>query len=140
MHWISISCLIVNNLASLPLYAVIYNYISKKPLVSITLIDLISRDLIIYIYLHCLTLAVAIIHCLIELENGSALSYMYSALYSTIFEVLVFSVSTSLILSGSLRLITLIKNSETAGHQLLGPENIAIVKIRAISVLLSLVL
>jgi hypothetical protein len=84
-----------------------------------------------------LTLAVAVIHCLIELENGTALNNIYSALYATIFEVLVFCVSSSLILSGGLRFITLLRNSEAKGLQLLGPENVANVKIRVISSLLS---
>ncbi len=110
MYWTSISCIIVDNLVSLPLYGVIFQHISKKPLVSVTLIDLIYRDLIVYVYLHSLTLAVAFTHCLIELENGAALNYMYSALYSTFSEIFVFCVSSSLILSGGLRLITLIKN------------------------------
>jgi hypothetical protein len=130
-------CLSVNNLVSLPLYSVIYKQLSKKPLVSVTLIDLISRDLIVYVYLQCLAMAVGVIHCLVEFENGVALNYIYSTLYASIFEIMVFCISISLILSGGLRLITLIKKSESAGHQLLGPENIAIVKIRVISVLLS---
>lgn len=130
-------CLAVNNLVSLPLYSVIYKQLSKKPLVSVTLIDLISRDLIVYVYLQCLAMAVGVIHCLVEFENGVALNYIYSTLYASIFEIMVFCISISLILSGGLRLITLIKKSESAGHQLLGPENIAIVKIRVISVLLS---
>jgi hypothetical protein len=130
-------CLAVNNLVSLPLYSVIYKQLSKKPLVSVTLIDLISRDLMVYVYLQCLTMAVGVIHCLVEFENGVALNYIFSTLYASIFEIMVFCISISLILSGGLRLITLIKKSESAGHQLLGPENIAIVKIRVISVLLS---
>jgi hypothetical protein len=105
--------------------------------VSVTVIDFIYRDLIVYVYLFSLAYAVAVIHCLVELENGFALNYNYSTVYSTIIEVLVFCISTSLVLSGGLRLLTLIKNSETAGLQLLGSENIAIVKIRVISILLS---
>jgi hypothetical protein len=139
MYWTSISCIIVDNIASLPLYGVIFQHISKKPLVSVTLIDLIYRDLIVYVYLHSLTLAVAFIHCLIELENGAALNYMYSALYSTFSEIFVFCVSSSLILSGGLRLITLIKKSESEVNQLLGSEDVAIVKIRTILILLSIV-
>lgn len=54
-----------------------------------------------------------------------------------IFEVLVFCVSSSLILSGGLRFITLLRNSEAKGLQLLGPENVAIVKTRLISILLA---
>lgn len=139
MHWASISWVVIDNLISIPLFSVIYNHISKKPLVSITLIDLIYRDLIIYVYLHSLTLAVADIHCLIELENGTALDHFYSSLYAIISEVLVHCFSSSLILSGGLRFITLIKNSETQGLQLLGPENVAIIKIRVICILFSVV-
>jgi hypothetical protein len=138
MHWTSIFFLVIHNLASLPLYSVIYKHISKKPLVSITVIDFIYRDLIIYNYLLSLIHAVAVIHCLVELENGIALNYIYSTLYATIIEVLVFCVCSSLVLSGGLRLLTLISNSEIAGLQLLGPEHIAIVKIRVISMFLSI--
>jgi len=137
MHWTSIFFLVIHNLASLPLYSVIYKHISKKPLVSITVIDFIYRDLFIYVYFLSLTYAVAVSHCLVELENGVALNYFFSVLYSTIIEVLVFCVSSSLIMSGGLRLLTLITNSESKGLQLLGSENIAIVKIRGISILLS---
>ena len=137
MYWTSIFCIIVDNLASIPLYGVIFQHISKKPLVSITIIDLIYRDLIVYAYLHCLLLAVADIHCLIELENGTALNHLYSSLYATISEVLVHCVSSSLILSGVLRLITLLEKSESDVNQLLGYDNVAIVKIRMISILLA---
>ncbi len=43
----------------------------------------------------------------------------------------------SLIFSGSLRMISLLRNSEVNGLQLLGPENIAIIKIRFISISIS---
>jgi len=52
-------------------------------------------------------------------------------------EFLVFCLATSLIVSGTLRLTSLIKNSESAGLQLLGPENIAIVKVRLTSIIFS---
>ena len=72
---ITINWLIVDLLASLPLYYLIWQYISKKALIEVSLVDLIYRDTIVYIYLLSSVLSSAIIQCLSNEENNQTLSY-----------------------------------------------------------------
>ena len=137
MHWISILWLITNLALSYPLFIAIQKYIFRKALISVTLVDLIYCDSLAYIYLVNLTISIAVIHCIVELEAGLFLNYQASWIYSGLVEFLVFSLANSLIVSGTLRLISLLRNSESAGLQLLGPENIAVVKIRWASIIIS---
>ena len=99
--------------------------------------ELIYCDALVYIYLGCSTLSIAIVHCIVKLEAGSYLDYLVAKMYSGIVEFFVFCLTTSVIVIGVLRLISLVRKSETAGLQPLGPEDIAAVKIRWASIIFS---
>ena len=64
---------------------------------------------------------------------GEELNFEFAIFYSMALNAGVTIISVSLIFSGGLRLISLIKNSEAYGLQLLGLEQEAIVKIRLIT-------
>ena len=123
-----------NLMISSVLCFVIVKFISNKTLVLVSIVDLIYRDSIIYLLFLCSTATAGFIHCL--LKDGS-LSFTLSATYSGITIFFVDCLCISLIFGGSLRLISLLRNSEVGGLQLLGPENIAILKIRMISIVIS---
>ena len=86
-----------------------------------------------------LLLSVANIHCLYALEYNEALSHLMSEVYTWPLEVLVWCSSLSLIACGSLRFLTLYRNSEVSGLQILGPEHVAIVKVRFIALAFSII-
>ena len=130
--------LILNLLISIYLYKLIYKHISKKSLMKTTLVDWIYQDTIIYIYLLVLIASVALMHCLMQNNKSQTLNYPLSVFYSGCVMFFMCCVTLSLAFSGGLRLLSLIRNSEEAGLLLLGPENIAIFKIRIISILSSL--
>jgi hypothetical protein len=106
----------------------------------VTLVDLIHCDLIIWIYLCCIIYSVAIAHCIFLLDEGVALDDFFANLYSRIFEVILLFISAFLILIGGLRLLSLAKRSETAGLQLLGPDDTAIIIARLIYLVPSIIL
>jgi hypothetical protein len=134
---ISMALMASNLVVALPIFIAIHRYISRKSLISITLVDLIYCDTLVYIYLLCFTLTIAFIHCLLQLEAELTLDFVMARIYSVIGEFIIFCLTVSLIVSGVLRLISIVQNSEAAGIQLLGPENIAIVKIRILSITLA---
>jgi hypothetical protein len=120
---------------SLPLIKIIYDHIHLKPILSQTVIDLCYSDCMIYLYFFNLTFAIGVSSCLasakITLDFPPALIISVAA-YFFLCNSLWY-----LTISGALRLITIVKNSEQAGIQLFGPDNIAIWKIRWISVVLT---
>ena len=134
MSWLSILFVSFNQLVSTFLTYIIYHCISTKKLISLTIIDLIYCDVVIYNNLTCLFSSAAIIHSLLINSQDLALSYELALGYSTAIDIFVTSASVSLIFGGFLRLLTLLKRSEEGGLQLLGPENLAIVKVRWISI------
>jgi hypothetical protein len=134
MAMLTIACFILNLIISFPLCFVIVKFISNKTVLSVSLIDFIYRDAIIYLYLLCCTASAGFIHCLL---NEDSLSFTLSATYSGCAMFFVDCLCISLLLSGSLKMISLLRNSEVGGLLLFGPENIAIVKIRLISILIS---
>jgi hypothetical protein len=79
----------------------------------------------------------ATIHCLSVNNDNLTLNYEIATGYSVLISFFVSCLSISLSLSGVLRLISVIKKSEEAGLQLLGPDNIALNKIRLVSVTFS---
>ena len=87
----------------------------------------------------CLLVIVSNIHCLYALEDNKALSHLMSEVYTWPLEVLVWCSSLSLIACGSLRFLTLYRNSEVSGLQILGPEHVAIVKVRFIALAFSII-
>jgi ABC-type dipeptide/oligopeptide/nickel transport system permease component len=66
-------------------------------------------------------------------------SYKFATVYSVLLSSAVSSISISLIFSGVLRLISVIRKSEAAGLQLLGSDYIALNKIRLVSVTFSFI-
>jgi hypothetical protein len=137
MYSVSILWLIlIQTLSTFPCF-VIHQFISKKKFISVTLVDLIYRDTIIYIYLICLMSSTATIHCLSVNNDNLTQSYEIATGYSVLISFFVSCLSISLSFSGVLRLISVIKKSEAAGLQLLGPDNIALNKIRLVSVTFS---
>ena len=87
----------------------------------------------------CLLVIVSNIHCLYALEDNKALSHLMSEVYTWPIETLIWYSCLSLIACGSLRFLTLYKNSEVSGLQLLGPEHVAIVKVRFVALVFSII-
>ena len=108
---ITIVWLILNLLLSLFLCFCILQYISSKQIISLTIIDLIYRDAILYTYLLCLFCSFAIIHCLCTNNPSKTLNYTYSISYSLAILYFAGNVTISLAISGALRLVTLINVS-----------------------------
>ena len=136
--WASVIWLILNLVVSVPLLHTVFSHLKEKNPVLVSLIDLVYRDLLVYLYSLCFFLTVSIIHCLFQLQTGQALGYWTSEVYTIIQEILGTSLFSSLIISGVLRFLTLWSRSEETELQLLGPENVAIVKLRFMSAFLSI--
>ena len=135
MKYLSIIWLVVNFPISILLWHFIYKHISKKPILSITVVDLIYKDIIIYMNSLCIFYSAAVIHTLLLPDED--LNFEWACFYSFGINLSVTSICASLIFSGGLRLISLIKNSEAYGIQLLGQESVAIVKIRLMTIAIS---
>jgi hypothetical protein len=139
MFILSIVWLLLTQLFSLFLCFVIYQFISAKPILAVTLVDLVYHDTIVYNHLICFVSSAAMIHCLCLNNETLTLSYKFAMAYSTSVNFFISCFSISLIISGGLKLISAIKKSEAAGLQLLGPDYIALNKIRLISVVCSII-
>ncbi len=98
----------------------------------VTVVDWIYHDTVIYINSLWIIYSAAIVHTL--LMPGEELKFEFAMFYSMALNAGVTIISVSLIFSGGLRLISLIKNSEAYGLQLLGLEQEAIVKIRLMTI------
>ena len=114
--YLTTAFLIDNFFLSLPLWHVIYKHISKKPILSVSLVDLIYRDTIFYIISLIFFISTGIIHTLMYDGENFRLSYELALIHSIAVNVSVNTVCLSLIVSAGLRLISLIKNSEAAGE------------------------
>ena len=137
MIWISICVLLVCVIVSLPLWIFIYKSISSKPLVYITLADLIYQDIIIYVYLLSLSYGLAVVHTIYLDDENLGVNFKLAVLYALIITFFGSTACVSITISSILRLISLIKVSEAAGFQLLGPDNVAVVIIRLASIAIS---
>ena len=133
MFYLSILWLLLIQLFSLFPCVVIFQFISNKQILQVTLVDLVYRDTIVYNYLICFVSSAAIIHCLFLNVDTLTLGYEFAIAYSASVFFFISCLSISLIISGGLKLISVIKKSEAAGLQLLGPDYIALNKIRLIS-------
>lgn len=118
--YLTIAFLIISFMFSLLLWHIIYKHISKKPIISVTLVDLIYKDTIVYIILMCFFISIGIIHTLMHSEDFS-LTYEFALIHSVAVNISVIAICVSLIISAGLRLLSLIKNSEASGesHQLM---------------------
>ena len=104
----------------------------------INLVDLLYCDTIIYIYSTCLILSVALAHTILAGNSKFTLNFEYALLYSMLINFFLNNLYLGLILSGALRLISLLKNSEAAGLQIFGPDNDALQLFRLFSNVISI--
>jgi hypothetical protein len=118
-------------------YALV-NHIYKKPPVSSTVIDLAYADCFIFIYMFEIIFGSSIILCITS-EN-LALSFELSLAITVINYFVVSNCQFSLTITGILRFVSLINKSEEIGIQSLGPDYLAIWKIRLMSFGLTLIL
>ena len=107
-----ISCLTV----SLLLCLTIGEYISTKPLVNLTLVDLIYQDTLVYMYLLATGAYIGLISCILSTNGLQSISFTWSVVLALLTNICINSISVSMIFSGSLRLISMIKNSEEPGN------------------------
>jgi hypothetical protein len=140
MFLLSILWLFLILLFSLVPCFVIYQFILKKQILAVTLVDLVYRDTIIYNYLICFVSSTSLIQCLSLNNETLTLSFEFAMAYSATIVFFISCLSISLIFSGSLKLISIIKKSEAAGLQLLGPDFSAINRIRLTSIICSLII
>ena len=140
MIWISVSVLIICLPISMFLWQIILKYFSDKPLLSLTLVDLIYRDIIVCIFLTFVIYSTALTHVLTAGTDILTLSYEFSLLYVVILNFSTNVIYMLMILSGGLRFISLLKNSEAAGLQLLGVDSEALIIIRVASIFISLLI
>ena len=139
MIYLVISFLAICQTTSLFLWHIIYQYISKKPLISVTLVDWIYRDTIVYIYSFCFVYSAAISHTLISGNENFSLEFESTIIYTFLITFLSNNVCVCLTIAAALRLISLIKSSEAAGLHLFGPDNEAVPIVRCISLLISFI-
>ena len=140
MIWISVSVLIICLPISMFLWQIILKNFSDKPLLSLTLVDLIYRDIIVCIFLTFVFYSTALTHVLTAGTDILTLSYEFSLLYVVILNFSTNVIYMLMILSGGLRFISLLKNSEAAGLQLLGVDSEALIIIRVASIFISLLI
>ena len=114
--YLTTAFLIANFFLSLPLWHVIYKHISKKPILSVSLVDLIYRDTIFYIISLSFFISTGIIHTLMYDGENFRLSYELALIHSIAVNVSLNAICFSLIFTAGLRLISLVKNSEAAGE------------------------
>jgi len=132
LHLLSISWMVTCILISIPLFKTIYDNIHNKPIVEITVINLAYCDCIFCLLCYCLIFAVGISACL--LSETTSLSFSLSVTLSVASYFALCNSLWSLTITGILRFISIIKNSEQAGIQSLGPDYVAVWKIRLISI------
>jgi hypothetical protein len=117
MHFedLTIIFLLINFIISLPIWQIIYKHISKKPLLEVTLVDWIYRDIIFYNITLGFCLSAGIIHTLLYDDKNFSLSFELGLFYSICINISTNLICISLVFSAGLRLISLVKNSEAAG-------------------------
>ena len=125
-------------MCSLFLWYIIYRYISEKPVVLINLVDLLYQDTIIYIYLLSLIFSVALAHTIFVDNENFKMTYELALIYSIFINFFCNNLYACLTVAASLRLISILKNSESAGLQLFGPDKDALFVIRVSSNILSM--
>ena len=113
--YLTLAFLISNFILSLLLWHIIYSHISKKPILSVSLVDLIYKDTIIYIVLMSFFASAGIIHTLVQSDEHFSLALEFALVHSVCINISVTAICISLIISAGLRLLALIKNSEAAG-------------------------
>jgi len=105
--------LLFNFVLSLTSWHIINEHIAKKPIISVSLVDLIYRDIIVYVLLLCLSASGAVVHTL--MQDSFSLAYEPALIYSIAINVCVSAICISLTFSAGFRLVSIIKNLEAAG-------------------------
>ena len=114
--YLTAAFLVTNFFFSLPPWYIIYKHISKKPILSVSLVDLIYRDTIFYIISLSFFISTGIIHTLMYDGENFRLPYELALIHSIVVNVSLIAICFSLIFTAGLRLISLVKNSEAAGE------------------------
>ena len=117
LKYLTIAFLLTNFIFSIPSWYIIYKYISKKPILSICLVDLIYRDTIFYIISLSFIASAGTIHTLMYDDDSFSLTWEFAMMYCISISIMVNAISISLIFSAGLRLISLIQNSEASGKE-----------------------
>jgi hypothetical protein len=124
--------MIISIFLSIPLFKIIYNNIHKKSIIAITIVDLVYSDCIFFIFCYCLIFVIAVSACLVS--ETTSLSFSLALILSLASYFALCNILWSLAITGILRFTSIIKKSEQAGIQCLGPDYIAVWKIRMISI------
>jgi hypothetical protein len=117
IKYLTIVFFAINFVAALPLWQIIYKHIAKKPLLSVTLVDLIYKDIIFHTLSLCFFASTGITHTLMYNDESFSLPYEFAIFYSVCINFASNSICISLIFSATLHLISLIKNSEATGDK-----------------------
>ena len=116
IKYYTVTFLCLNLFASAFFWRIIYQHISKKPIISITLVDYIYRDVILYTFFTCAVYSVAIIHTLINDGDATfSLSEELAFLYAFGINIGSILMGCSLIFSAALRLLMIARNNEDTG-------------------------
>ena len=140
MIWISVSVLIICFPISIFLWRIILKYLSHKPILSLTLVDLIYRDIIVCLFLMFFVYSIALTHALTAGTDKLTLSYELSLMYVVMLNFLTNCIHMLMLICGGMRFISLVKNSEAAGLQLLGVDTEAVIIIRLVSIIISIII
>ena len=108
---------LANFFLSLPPWFIIYKHISKKPILLVSLVDLIYKDTIFYCLLLGFFASAGIVHTLMDGGDSFSLTWELALVHSIAINISTNTICISLIFSGGLRLISLIENSEAAGEE-----------------------
>ncbi len=117
IKYLTTAFLAINFVTAPPLWQIIYKHIAKKPLLSVTLVDLVYKDIIFHTLSLCFFTSTGITHTLMYNDESFSLPYEFALFYSICINFASNSICISLIFSASLRLISLIKNSEASGDE-----------------------
>ena len=123
--------LVLSMIISLVFVITICNHIKFKAVSSITITDLTYFDCIICLYCFGIVYSSGIIGCL--LTETHLLDFIPALIIGEAMFISVCYILCGLTITALLRLISLVTNSEESGIQTLGPDDIAIWKIRIVS-------
>ena len=115
-RYLTIAFLITNFFISVPPWYIIFKHISKKPILSVSLVDLIYRDTIFYVLLLGFFASAAIVDTLTLGDNSFNLAWELALTHSIAVNISSNTICISLAFSGGLRLLSLVRNSEAAGE------------------------
>ena len=114
--YLTAAFLVTNFFFSLPPWYIIYKHISKKPILSVSLVDLIYRDTIFYVLFLDFFASTAIVDSLMYGGDSFSLTWELALVHSITINILSNTICISLTFSAGLRLISLVRNSEAAGE------------------------